>query len=82
MGSEEEVWHGYFYAGGLFIAASFQTLFLAHYFNRMRITGLRIRVALTSAIYRKVRMFGISISPKIKGIKLIFHVVKLCCKYF
>ncbi|CAH0389150.1 unnamed protein product [Bemisia tabaci] len=53
MGSEEEVWHGYFYAGGLFIAASFQTLFLAHYFNRMRITGLRIRVALTSAIYRK-----------------------------
>ncbi|KAK7866924.1 hypothetical protein R5R35_001662 [Gryllus longicercus] len=48
-----EEWKGYFYAVLMFLAASIQTLFLAQYFNRMFLVGLRIRTALVSAIYRK-----------------------------
>lgn len=50
---ETEVWKGYLYAVLMFLAASVQTLFLAQYFNRMFLVGLRIRTALVSAIYRK-----------------------------
>ena len=54
--TKEELWKGYFYAVLMFAAASVQTLVLAQYFNRMLFVGLRIRTALISAIYRKVRM--------------------------
>ncbi|XP_060803850.1 multidrug resistance-associated protein 1 isoform X3 [Amyelois transitella] len=51
--SKEELWKGYLYAVGLLACASVQTLLLAHYFTRMYLVGMRIRTALTSAIYRK-----------------------------
>ncbi|CRL00440.1 CLUMA_CG013703, isoform D [Clunio marinus] len=49
----QPAWRGYLYAGLLFGIASTQTLFLAQYFHRMFIVGLRIRTALISAIFRK-----------------------------
>lgn len=56
---EEPQWRGYFYAAILLIVATMQTLLLSQYFNIMMVVGLRIRTALTAAIYRKV--FKISI---------------------
>ncbi|CAK9830188.1 Multidrug resistance-associated protein 1 [Anthophora retusa] len=50
---DEEMWKGYFYAVLLLITATFQTLVLAQYFHRMLLVGLRVRTALTAAIYRK-----------------------------
>uniref|UniRef100_A0A1B6EGY9 ABC-type glutathione-S-conjugate transporter n=1 Tax=Clastoptera arizonana TaxID=38151 RepID=A0A1B6EGY9_9HEMI len=50
---KESMWRGYLYAIVLLLAASCQTIFLAQYFFRMSIVGLRIRTALISAIYRK-----------------------------
>jgi hypothetical protein len=56
VANEEELWKGYFYAVLIFSSAAVQTLLLAQYFNRMVFVNLRIRTALISAIYRKVRM--------------------------
>lgn len=53
VGGDEPDWRGYLYAGLLFGVASTQTLFLAQYFHRMFLVGLRIRTALISAIFRK-----------------------------
>ena len=53
IGSDQPDWRGYFYGSLLFLIASIQTLFLAQYFQRMFLVGLRIRTALISAIYRK-----------------------------
>jgi ATP-binding cassette subfamily C (CFTR/MRP) protein 1 len=50
---DDPLWKGIFYACLLFGVAAIQTLFLAQYFNRMFLVGLRIRTALISAIYRK-----------------------------
>lgn len=49
----EPLWRGILYAVLLFIVASIQTLFLAQYFQRMFLVGLRIRTALIGAVYRK-----------------------------
>ncbi|KAI2474232.1 hypothetical protein C4B38_000299, partial [Diabrotica virgifera virgifera] len=49
----QEMWKGYLYAVLLFITATIQTLFLAQYFNRMFVVGMRIRTVLVSTIYRK-----------------------------
>nr|XP_032515249.1 multidrug resistance-associated protein 1 [Danaus plexippus plexippus] len=51
--TKETVWKGYLYAVGLFACATAQTLLLSHYFTRMYLVGMRIRTALTSAVYRK-----------------------------
>lgn len=51
--SNEPLWKGYLYAVGLLACATVQTMLLAHYFTRMYLVGMRIRTALTSAIYRK-----------------------------
>lgn len=53
VGSDQPAWRGYLFAGLLFGIASTQTLFLAQYFHRMFLVGLRIRTALISAIFRK-----------------------------
>lgn len=49
----EPLWRGILYAALLFIVASTQTLFLAQYFQRMFLVGLRIRTALIGAVYKK-----------------------------
>lgn len=53
VGSDQPTWRGYLFAGLLFGIASTQTLFLAQYFHRMFLVGLRIRTALISSIFRK-----------------------------
>ncbi|XP_063822466.1 multidrug resistance-associated protein 1 isoform X1 [Ostrinia nubilalis] len=53
VGSDEPLWKGYLYAVGLMACATVQTMLLAHYFTSMYLVGMRIRTALTSAIYRK-----------------------------
>ncbi|CAB0007608.1 unnamed protein product [Nesidiocoris tenuis] len=50
---DEPIWKGYLFAVLLMVTASVQTIFLAQYFNRMIVIGLRVRTALISTIYRK-----------------------------
>ena len=54
----EYLWHGYFYAIAMFVVATVQTLFLSQYFHVMFRTGLQIRTALVSVIYKKVNAWG------------------------
>ncbi|XP_076239794.1 multidrug-Resistance like Protein 1 isoform X1 [Calliopsis andreniformis] len=49
----ESIWKGYLYAILLLVTATFQTLILSQYFHRMFLVGLRVRTALTAAIYQK-----------------------------
>ncbi|XP_022169430.1 multidrug resistance-associated protein 1-like isoform X2 [Myzus persicae] len=51
--STEPLWRGYFYIFLMMATAMLQTLLLSQYFHRMYLVGMRIRTALTSAIYRK-----------------------------
>lgn len=52
--SDEPEWRGYFYVFLMMLTATLQTLILSQYFHRMYLVGMRVRTALTSAIYRKV----------------------------
>lgn len=54
---DEPMWKGVVYALAMLLTAMVQTLFLAQYFHRMFLVGMRIRTALVAAIYRKVRIF-------------------------
>ncbi|CAI6345193.1 unnamed protein product [Macrosiphum euphorbiae] len=51
--STDPLWRGYFYIFLLMMTAVLQTLILSQYFHRMFLVGMRVRTALTSAIYRK-----------------------------
>ena len=42
------------YASGLFIVAFVQSMVLHQYFHRCFLTGMHIRTAIISAVYRKV----------------------------
>jgi len=50
------VWHGYVYAVGMFCASISGVICMHHHYNISYTTGLRVRTALTSAIYRKVQL--------------------------
>nr|XP_054389570.1 nuclear pore complex-interacting protein family member B4 isoform X4 [Pongo abelii] len=47
-------WQGYFYTVLLFVTACLQTLVLHQYFHICFVSGMRIKTALTGAVYRKV----------------------------
>ena len=49
----EPVWHGFFIAISMFIVGCIQSLMLSFHYQRMLVIGMRIRTALTSAIYKK-----------------------------
>ncbi|KAL5238885.1 hypothetical protein ACI65C_006295 [Semiaphis heraclei] len=51
--SSEPLWRGYFYVFLMMLTATLQTLILSQYYYRMYLVGMRVRTALTSAIYRK-----------------------------
>lgn len=68
----ELTWRGYLYAFGLFFTATIQTIFLSQYFTRMFYVGLRIRTALISAIYRKVKSLWWAKSECIMCLPLTF----------
>ncbi|XP_063510107.1 uncharacterized protein LOC129016289 isoform X10 [Pongo pygmaeus] len=46
-------WQGYFYTVLLFVTACLQTLVLHQYFHICFVSGMRIKTALTGAVYRK-----------------------------
>lgn len=46
-------WHGYAYAAGLLVTAVVQSICLHQYFHRVMTTGMRLRSALISAVFRK-----------------------------
>jgi len=54
--TNEPLWRGYFYVFLMMLTATLQTLILSQYFHRMYLVGMRVRTALTSAIYRKVNI--------------------------
>ncbi|XP_050310916.1 multidrug resistance-associated protein 1 isoform X2 [Anthonomus grandis grandis] len=66
-------WRGPFYAVLMFAVATIQTLFLAQYFHRMFIVGMRIRTALVSTIYRK----SLKISNKARKERTAGEIVNL-----
>ncbi|XP_030761803.1 multidrug resistance-associated protein 1 isoform X2 [Sitophilus oryzae] len=66
-------WHGPLYAILLFVTATIQTVFLAQYFNRMFVVGMRIRTALVSTIYRK----SLKISNKARKERTAGEIVNL-----
>ena len=47
-------WRGYMYAIGMFLLSLFVVVFFHNSFNISYTTGLRVRTAITAAIYRKV----------------------------
>ncbi|XP_060863100.1 multidrug resistance-associated protein 1-like isoform X2 [Metopolophium dirhodum] len=51
--STEPLWRGYFYIFLLMMTAMLQTLIFTQHFHRMYLVGMRVRTALTLAIYRK-----------------------------
>lgn len=51
---QQPMWKGLLFAVAMLVTAMIQTLFLAQYFHRMFLVGMRIRTALVAAIYRKV----------------------------
>lgn len=53
MYEPEPLWHGIFYALLLFVAICLRTVLFSQYSQRMSMIGLRIRTALTGAIYKK-----------------------------
>uniref|UniRef100_A0A6Q2WWX4 ATP-binding cassette, sub-family C (CFTR/MRP), member 2 n=1 Tax=Esox lucius TaxID=8010 RepID=A0A6Q2WWX4_ESOLU len=46
-------WTGYVYAVLLFLVTIFQSLFLQQYFQRCFVLGMKVRTALTAAVYKK-----------------------------
>lgn len=68
--SGEETWKGIFYAGILFLSAVISTIVMQQYSHRMYLTGMRIRTAMVSAIYRKALL----ISNSAKKGEIIFYL--------
>lgn len=51
-------WKGYLYAVALFAVAVTRTVLIQNYFHGCFVTGMRVRTAMTSAVYRKVGRTG------------------------
>ncbi|CAO3622955.1 unnamed protein product [Cunninghamella blakesleeana] len=56
--SPEPAYVGVFIAVGMFVTAACQTMFLHQYFHRCFLTGMRIRAALVTSIYRKTLLLS------------------------
>ena len=56
--SDEEVWKGYFYMALLVLVNIVETILNSQYQYKMALVGLRMRSALTSALYRKALLLG------------------------
>ena len=53
VGSDEPIWRGFFYTGLICTVSFVNTLLAGQYFYRQYLVGMRVRTALTSAIYKK-----------------------------
>ncbi|XP_050432447.1 multidrug resistance-associated protein 1 isoform X1 [Adelges cooleyi] len=69
----EPMWRGYYYVFLMMLTATLQTLILSQYFHRMYLVGMRVRTALTSAIYRK----SLRISNKARKTFTVGEIVNL-----
>lgn len=47
-------WEGYMYAVLLLLVAILQSLLLQQYFQRCFVLGMKVRTAITAAVYKKV----------------------------
>ncbi|ORZ17222.1 multi drug resistance-associated protein MRP [Absidia repens] len=56
--SPEPAYRGILIAVGMFVTAVCQTMFLHQYFHRCFMTGMRLRAALVTAIYRKTLLLS------------------------
>ncbi|KAI8342382.1 multi drug resistance-associated protein MRP [Chlamydoabsidia padenii] len=56
--SPEPAYRGIMIAVGMFVTAVSQTMFLHQYFHRCFMTGMRLRAALVTAIYRKTLLLS------------------------
>ena len=54
-GEEESTW-GYIYAVLLFLTVTAQSVIIQQYYQRAFVTGLKVRSAILSTVYRKVRL--------------------------
>ncbi len=52
---DEFEWKGYMYVGLLFSVSLIRTIMLQRYWHGCFVVGMRIRTAMTAAVYRKVR---------------------------
>lgn len=51
--TQQPSYRGYLIAAGMFFTAIVQTIFLHQYFHRCLVTGMRVRAALATAVYKK-----------------------------
>ena len=63
-GNSPFVWQGYMYAVGMFVVSVVGCLFMHHSFYISYNTGLRVRTAVITAIYRKVNTSKINCSDQ------------------
>ncbi|ESN92614.1 hypothetical protein HELRODRAFT_95925 [Helobdella robusta] len=69
----KQTWHGFIFAFGMLFASLFGVLCMHHHFNFTYTVGLRLRTALTSAIYRK----SLTISQNARRSATVGEIVNL-----
>ena len=74
----EPQWRGYFYAVLLFVAAVFQSLLAHQYFHGCFRVGMRIRTAVVSSVYGKVRRLSVCVCARIECSVVIACVYCSC----
>ncbi|XP_072883060.1 ATP-binding cassette sub-family C member 2 [Hemitrygon akajei] len=67
------VWKGYMYAVLLFILAALQSMMLQQYFNCCFLLGMRVRTAVTAAVYKK----ALTVSNKARKDSTVGEIVNL-----
>lgn len=74
----EPTWHGYLYAGLLFLVTAVQSLFLQQYFLRCMAVGMRVKTAVVAIVYKKVSLLfatrGIDVSFRPRPVTQLNHV--------
>lgn len=70
---QEPLWHGVFFAVGMFAVTSLQTLLRTRHLHYMSLIGQRIRTALTGAIYRK----AMNLSNSVRNESTVGEIVNL-----
>ena len=79
VSSGEEMWKGYFYMTLLVVLNLIKTIMNSQYFYGLGLIGLRIRSALTSALFKKALILGPSARKELtSNYDLFFAILGLC----
>ncbi|KAK9764159.1 hypothetical protein K7432_008560, partial [Basidiobolus ranarum] len=70
----EPSYRGFLIAGAMFLTAIAQTIFLHQYFQRTTVTGMKLRCALVTAIYRKALVLSNSARQKYTVGEIVNHM--------